>query len=183
MRSFLIKDTLSGVKWDKREQRGGLMPKSSSSKSSTNRFRSRSEHTLDSKGRLNIPSRFRDVLQDHYQGKLMVTNWHKCLKAYPAKIWEKIETTLLVQGKKQPGMDSFMRYVISGVADCSLDKQSRILLPPTLRVDFDLKKDVVLNGMLDHFEIWDKAAWEKERKLTRDKFSDFEQSLSALGIL
>jgi len=46
-----------------------------------------------------------------------------------------------------------------------------------------LKKDVVLNGMLDHFEIWDKAAWEKERKLTRDKFSDFEQSLSALGIL
>jgi MraZ protein len=46
-----------------------------------------------------------------------------------------------------------------------------------------LKKDVVLNGMLDHFEIWDKSAWEKERKMTRDKFSDFEQSLSALGIL
>ncbi len=159
------------------------MPKTIKSKTSTNRFRSRSEHTLDSKGRLNIPTRFRDVLQYHYQEKLMVTNWHNCLKAFPEKIWEQIETTLLVQGKKQPGMDSFRRYVISGVADCPLDKQGRILLPPTLRTDFGLKKDVVLNGMLDHFEIWDKTAWERERKLTRDKFSDFEQSLSALGIL
>jgi MraZ protein len=159
------------------------MPKSDSSKSTINRFRSRSEHTLDSKGRLNIPSRFRDVLSGHASGKLMVTNWHKCLKAFPEKVWEQIETTLLVQGKKQPGMDSFRRYVISGVAECPLDKQGRILLPPTLRTDFDLKKDVVLNGMLDHFEIWDKTAWEKERKLTRDKFGDFEQSLSALGIL
>ena len=159
------------------------MPKSKSSKTSINRFRSRSEHSLDSKGRLNIPSRFRDVLQSEHQEKLMVTNWHKCLKAFPSRVWEQIETTLLVQGKKQPGMDSFRRYVISGVAECSPDKQGRILLPPTLRVDFDLKKDVVLNGMLDHFEIWDKTAWENERKLTRDKFSDFEQSLSALGIL
>ena len=159
------------------------MPKTDSSKSSKSRFRSRSEHTLDAKGRLNIPSRFRDVLQDHDNGQLMVTNWHKCLKAFPVNVWERIETTLLVQGKKQPGMDSFRRYVISGVTECSLDKQGRILLPPTLRTDFELKKDVVLNGMLDHFEIWDKIAWEKETKLTRDKFSDFEQSLSALGIL
>ncbi|KPK00199.1 MAG: hypothetical protein AMJ60_02345 [Desulfobacterales bacterium SG8_35] len=159
------------------------MPRADSGKSSKSRFRSRSEHTLDTKGRLNIPSRFRDVLQGQTNEGLMVTNWHKCLKAFPVDVWERIETTLLVQGKKQPGMDSFRRYVISGVAECSLDRQGRILLPPTLRTDFDLKKDVVLNGMLDHFEIWDKAAWEKERKLTRDKFSDFEQSLSALGIL
>jgi len=159
------------------------VPKADISKSSNSRFRSRSEHTLDTKGRLNIPSRFRDVLQDHNNEQVMVTNWHKCLKAYPIKVWERIETTLLVQGKKQPGMDSFRRYVISGVSECTLDKQGRILLPPTLRTDFDLKKDVVLNGMLDHFEIWDKTAWEKERKLTRDKFPDFEQSLSVLGML
>ena len=159
------------------------MPQTGNGNSSKSRFRSRSEHILDAKGRLNIPSRFREVLEYQGNGQLMVTNWHKCLKAFPVKVWERIETTLLVQGKKQPGMDSFRRYVISGVTECSLDKQGRILLPPTLRSDFDLKKDVVLNGMLDHFEIWDKTAWEKETKLTRDKFSDFEQSLSALGIL
>lgn len=150
---------------------------------SANRFRSRSEHTLDTKGRLNIPTRFRDVLQHYGDGKFMVTNWHKCLKAFPVKIWDRIETTLLVQGKKQPGMDSFMRYVISGVAECPLDKHGRILIPPTLRADFDLKKEVMLNGMLDHIEIWEKSAWDRERKMTRDKFSDFEQSLSTLGIL
>ena len=159
------------------------MPKAESSKSSKSRFRSRSEHTLDVKGRLNIPSRFRDVLQVHHKEQLMVTNWHRCLKAFPAKIWEQIETTLLVQGKKQPGMESFRRYVISGVTECTLDKQGRILIPPSLRTDFDLKKDVVLKGMLDHFEIWEKNAWEKERKQTRDKFPDFQQSLSNLGIL
>ena len=69
---FPIKDTPSGVKWDKREQKGGFMPKSKSSKTSINRFRSRSEHSLDSKGRLNIPSRFRDVLQSEHQEKLML---------------------------------------------------------------------------------------------------------------
>jgi len=159
------------------------MPKANNSKSATSRFRGRSEHALDSKGRLNIPSRFRDVFQDHDPETLMVTNWQNCLKAFPAKAWEKFETTLLVQGKKQPGMGSFIRYVISGVAECPLDRQGRVLLPPTLRSDFGMEKDVVLNGMLDHFEIWDKSAWDKERKLTRDKFGDFEQSLSVLGIL
>jgi MraZ protein len=157
--------------------------KANNKKESVNRFRSRSEHILDSKGRLNIPSRFRDVLQNHFDDKLMVTNWDNCLKAFPVKVWDQIETTLMVQGKKQPGFAAFMRYVISGVAECPLDKHGRILLPPTLRTDFDLKKEVMLNGMLDHFEIWDKTAWDKERKMTRDKFSDFEQSLSALGIL
>ena len=159
------------------------MPKTDSNKTSKSRFRSRSEHNLDVKGRLNIPSRFREVLQGHGNELLMVTNWHKCLKAFPVQIWERIETTLLVQGRKQPGMDAFKRYVISGVTECSLDKQGRILLPPALRSDFDLTKDVVLNGMLDHFEIWDKTAWEKETKRAREKFSDFEQSLSTLGIL
>ena len=113
------------------------MPQTGNGNSSKSRFRSRSEHILDAKGRLNIPSRFREVLEYQGNGQLMVTNWHKCLKAFPVKVWERIETTLLVQGKKQPGMDSFRRYVISGVTECSLDKQGRILLPPTLRSDFE----------------------------------------------
>jgi MraZ protein len=159
------------------------MPKPDTGKSSKSRFRSRSEHTLDAKGRLNIPSRFRDVLLAHGTEELMVTNWHMCLKAFPAKVWEHIETTLLHQGKKQAGMEAFRRYVISGVTECAPDKQGRILLPPSLRADFNLKKDVVLNGMLDHFEIWNKTAWEEERKQTRDTFSEFQQSISSLGIL
>ncbi len=147
------------------------------------RFRSRSEHTLDSKGRLNIPSRFREVLRGAYGDALIVTNWQKSLKAYPVSEWEVLEEKLLTEGRKQPGFSGFVRYVISGVTECTLDKQGRILLPGTLRGEFGIKKDVVLNGMLDHFEVWDQTAWQDEVRRTREDFSSFSEGLSSLGIL
>jgi MraZ protein len=147
------------------------------------RFRSRSEHTLDSKGRLNIPSRFREVLRDVYEETIIVTNWQKSLKAYPVSEWEKVEEKLRSEAPKLPGFGDFVRYVISGVTECQLDKQGRVLLPGSLRSEFGISKEVVLNGMLDHFEIWDKTAWLDETRRTRDKFKDFEQGLSSLGIL
>lgn len=147
------------------------------------RFRSRSEHTLDSKGRLNIPSRFREILRDVYTEALIVTNWQKSLKAYPVSEWERVEEKLINEAPGLPGFSDFVRYVISGVTECSLDKQGRILLPGSLRAEFGFSKEVVLNGMLDHFEIWDKAAWLDETRRTRNKFKDFEQGLSSLGIL
>jgi len=147
------------------------------------RFRSRSEHTLDEKGRLNIPSRFRDVLRDVYTETLVVTNWQKSLKAYPVAEWKKVEDKLINQARNLPGFGDFVRYVISGVVECSLDKQGRILIPNTMRAEFSIGNEVVLNGMLDHFEIWDKGAWVDETRRTRDKFKEFEQGLSSLGIL
>lgn len=147
------------------------------------RFRSRSEHSLDTKGRLNIPSRFREVLREVYNETVIVTNWEKSLKAFPVDEWEKLEEKLVNEGRRQPGMGDFVRYVISGVTECSLDKQGRILLPPTLRNEFGIDKEVVLNGMLDHFEIWDKSAWQLVTQRTRENFQNFESGLSSLGIL
>lgn len=147
------------------------------------RFRSRSEHVLDAKGRLNIPTRFREVLLEVYSNALVVTNWQKSLKAYPVDEWEALEETLLTKGRSQPGMSAFIRYVISGVIECSLDKQGRILLPAPLRNEFGMSKEVVLNGMLDHFEIWDKGAWQNEVRRTREDFTSFRDGLSSLGIL
>ncbi|MCI5140217.1 MAG: division/cell wall cluster transcriptional repressor MraZ [Candidatus Electrothrix sp. ATG1] len=147
------------------------------------RFRSRSEHVLDAKGRLNIPTRFREVLLEVYSNALVVTNWQKSLKEYPVDEWEALEETLLTKGRSQPGMSAFIRYVISGVIECSLDKQGRILLPAPLRNEFGMSKEVVLNGMLDHFEIWDKGAWQNEVRRTREDFTSFRDGLSSLGIL
>lgn len=147
------------------------------------RFRSRSEHTLDPKGRLNIPTRFREVLRGAYTESLVVTNWQKSLKAYPVSEWKKVEDKLIDQAASLPGFGDFVRYVISGVVECPLDKQGRILLPNTMRTEFGIGSEVVLNGMLYHFEIWDKGAWVDETRRTRDKFKDFEQGLSSLGIL
>ena len=147
------------------------------------RFRSRTEHSLDAKGRLNIPSRFREVLREVYSETVAVTSWDKCLKVYPAQEWEAIEEKLLNEGKKQPGLGDFLRLIVSGVAICPLDKQGRILVPPTLRGEMGIDREVVLNGMLDHFEIWDKSAWQLETKRTRERFADFGPGLSSLGIL
>ncbi|NOQ46144.1 MAG: division/cell wall cluster transcriptional repressor MraZ [Desulfobulbaceae bacterium] len=147
------------------------------------RFRSRSEHTLDAKGRLNIPSRFLKVLSSVYSEDLVVTNWHKSLKVFPLSEWENLEEKLLSEGRTQPGFGDFVRYVISGVTECLLDKQGRILVPASLRDEFGIGKEVVLNGMLDHFEIWDKGAWQNETRRTRENFPSFEQGLSSLGIL
>jgi len=150
---------------------------------STLRFRGRSEHSLDAKGRLNIPSRFREVLRDVYSETVMVTNWQKSLKAFPVEEWERLEEKLIQDGRNHPGMGDFVRYVISGVTACTLDKQGRILLPPALRSEFGIGREVVLNGMLENFEIWNKADWQLETQRTRERFVDFDQSLSALGIM
>lgn len=144
------------------------------------RFRSKTEHVLDSKGRLNFPSRFRDVLRLLGSDVLMIAPWKDHLRAYPIAQWEILETTLLTNGGK---LGSFVRYVVGGVTECTLDKQGRIRLTPALRTDVDLTKDVVLTGMLDWVEIWDKSAWDAETDATRDEFDDHKAKLADLGIL
>ncbi|MGI6656937.1 MAG: division/cell wall cluster transcriptional repressor MraZ [Desulfobulbus sp.] len=148
------------------------------------RFRSHSEHGLDLKGRLNIPARFREVLRAGYGSEaLVITHWEKCLRAYPLAEWEALEELLLEQGKNQPNFGPFVRYVIAGVTECVVDKQGRILLPPALRAGVGIEKDVVVVGMLRHFEIWGKAAWDEETERTRASFADFSAGLATLGIL
>jgi len=148
------------------------------------RFRSHSEHSLDPKGRLNIPARFRDVLREQYSSEeLIVTHWDKCLRAYPVAEWEAVEEKLLTRGENPPGFDKFVRYVIAGVNECPVDKQGRILLPPTLRTGMGIEKDVAVVGMLRHFEIWDKNVWDEETRSTRQNFGDFRDGLANLGIL
>lgn len=145
-------------------------------------FRGRSEHALDGKGRLNIATRFREVLRDQYDERLMVTPWYNCLKAYPLPQWEELEMTLLAQGKKQPEMIKLVRYMIGGVEECGLDKQGRILLPANLREERNIRKEVVVNGMITYFEIWDKETWTLENRPTPESFQNFEHALLEMGL-
>ena len=153
------------------------------SKAIKSRFRSKSEHSLDSKGRLNFPSRFREVLKQYGSETLMVTSWGKHLRAYPVSEWEIIEDKLIDQGKEQPRMARFIRLVLSGVTECNLDKQGRILLSSALRAETRIGKDIVLTGMRDWVEIWDKDAWHLEVQATRDNFDSFDEGLAKLGII
>jgi MraZ protein len=151
-------------------------------KSPVNHFRGRSEHALDEKGRLNIATRFREVLRRQYDERLMITPWHNCLKAYPLPQWEEMEMTLRAEGKKNPNMVKLIRFMVGGVVECSLDKQGRVLLPPNLRSDCGLDKEVMVNGMITYFEIWNKQTWEADNKPSGDNFQNFEQTLLELGL-
>lgn len=151
--------------------------------SPVNHFRGRSEHCLDGKGRLNIPARFRDVLRQQYDERLMITPWTKCLKAYPLPQWEKLEMTLLARLQEQPDMKKMIRYMIGGVVECSLDRQGRILLPPKLREECGIGKEIVISGVITYFEILDKQTWEIDNKPSSADFENFESSLLRSGLL
>lgn len=145
-------------------------------------FRGWYEHAMDSKGRVSIPSKFREILVDKYSESLIVTNFDRCLVAYPVEEWEQLErkASALPQLKKE--VKAFQRFFISGAVECQLDAQGRILIPPTLREFADLGKDVVLVGMLKKVELWSKVRWKETFAQSQKKFEDFADVLAELGI-
>ena len=155
---------------------GGVMIRS--------RFRGKYEHTIDEKGRLNFPSRFRDVLHQYESDVLIVTPWTNHLRAYPESEWAAIEDKMLAEGSQHPeDLGAFIRYIQSGIIECALDKQGRILLPPGLRGDLGLKKDIVLTGMVHWVEIWDKVVWGEGHQATGENFSELAKTIGKMGIL
>lgn len=145
-------------------------------------FRGRSQHTLDDKGRLAIPARFKDTLKLKEESCLVVTNNNNCLWAFAKDDWRIIEDKVANLPLMDNAVNTFRRYFISGAHECYL-KQGRILIPPDLREVAGLSKDVVLVGELKHFSIWDKERWEAEFKSAMDDFNEACQSplLSEIG--
>jgi MraZ protein len=147
-------------------------------------FRGSSAHTLDSKGRIIIPTRFRQVIRDGGGDAVMITRMDRSLFAYTLEGWGKIEEKVLALAEKSPEMRRFRRVVIGGAFECSCDKQGRVLIPPTLRKYAKLEKDIVLVGVTDHFEIWSSDNWETENELLENDMlkEDFRGEISRLGL-
>ena len=151
--------------------------------SQVNHFRGRSEHTLDGKGRLSIPARFRDVLRKQSDERLVITPSQKYLKVYPLPQWIDIEIQLMEQLKVQPELKKMVEWTIESAVECSLDKQGRILLPPLLREECNIGKDVVVSGAIKFFKVLGKETWEADSKPTQEDFDKFESSLLSSGLL
>ena len=147
-------------------------------------FRGTSFHTIDSKGRIIIPARFRDIIKNADQDGVVVTRMDGTLYAYPFEEWRKIENKILSLAEKSDSMRRFRRIFIGGAFECSCDKQDRILVPPALRQYAALEKDIVLVGALDHFEIWSVESWNAEiEQLEKDsKKEDVRNEIAKLGI-
>jgi len=147
-------------------------------------FRGTSFHTIDEKGRVIIPSRFRDIIKNGDRNSVMVSRMDKGLVAYPFHEWNRIEAKISGLEEKSESMRRFRRVFIGGAFDCQCDKQDRILIPPTLRQYGSLEKDIVLVGVLDHFEIWSRKNWDKENfEMEKDmKKEDVRNEIAKLGL-
>jgi MraZ protein len=147
-------------------------------------LRGSSFHTIDAKGRIIVPARFREVLKERGSQNLMMTRMDGALVAYPMDEWLKIEKRILSLAEKSASMRRFRRVFIGGAFDCALDKQDRTLIPPALRQYAQLEREIVMVGVLDHFEIWSKDLWDRENQsLEADlQKEDVRNEIAQLGL-
>ena len=144
-------------------------------------FRGRSNHTLDSKGRLAIPVRFKEMLEQRSEDCLVVTNHDACLWGYAREDWRKLEEKVAGLSQFDNSGIIFIRYFISGAEECNV-KNGRITIPQNLREVAGLEKEVVLIGAMKRFEIWDREKWEAEFGRLHDNFGEASQALPDLTI-
>jgi MraZ protein len=143
-------------------------------------FRGSFEHTVDSKGRVSVPSKFRDIIAERYEGKLVLTmDFDHCLTVYPLEEWEALEEKIKSLPMMQKEVKDFMRFFFSSATECELDKQGRILIPPAHRGSAGIAKNVMVVGIMNKIELWDVKAWEARNIQNGDKIGE---ALAALGL-
>jgi len=147
-------------------------------------FRGYSYHTIDNKGRIIIPARFRDIIRANGGDSVMVSRMDNCLVGYSIDEWRKLESKILSMAEKSENIRRFRRVFIGGASECNYDKQDRILIPQALREYAKLEKDIVMVGVLDHFEIWSRAKWDVENTdIEKDmKKEEVRNEIAKLGI-
>jgi MraZ protein len=120
-------------------------------------FKGTYRHRIDGKGRLPIPAAFRKALGD--EGTVVVTPLDQCLAAYAPSEWAKLEAQLAALPAFSKPVKALTRLLASRAADCEIDVQGRILLPPALRAAAGLERDAVVIGVLNRFELWAPEPW------------------------
>jgi MraZ protein len=137
------------------------------------------KHSLDSKGRLAVPAKFREKLKT---GAVVTRGLDNCLFLYPKNEWRAVAEKLSKLPIGQAKARAFSRLMLAGAMDVSFDKQGRITLPEYLR-DFALiNKKAIIAGLYDRLEIWDEREWEKYKKSTEKKSNDIAEALGELGV-
>jgi MraZ protein len=126
-------------------------------------FRGVTTLSLDTKGRLAVPSKYRDVLLGQGDGRVVVTaDPSKCLLLFPLLEWEPIEKKLNSLSSFNPQTRSLQRLLVGNAADLELDATGRILLPAMLREFAALEKNVVMVGQGAKFELWNESRWQEQ---------------------
>ena len=135
-------------------------------------------HTIDTKGRLIIPSKFREELGETF---VVTKGLDGCLFVFSDEEWKAFEIKLKSLPLTNKNARQFARFFVAGATPCELDKQGRILLPATLREFAGLEKDVVLTGMLNRIEIWSKEKWNENNSLDDVAMDEIAEQMTDVG--
>ena len=129
-------------------------------------FRGANKVTLDAKGRLAMPTRYRERIVERSNGRLIATvdRADRCLLIYPLPEWEEIELKLRRLPTLNPVARRLQRLMIGHATDLELDNNGRILVPPALREYAGISRDAVLIGQGSRFELWDETLWNESRE-------------------
>ncbi|MBI2415204.1 MAG: division/cell wall cluster transcriptional repressor MraZ [Candidatus Kerfeldbacteria bacterium] len=136
-------------------------------------------HTVDEKGRLAVPTKFRETLG---RSVVVTRGLDNCLFVYTAPEWQKLAEKLAALPIAKANTRAFARLMLAGAMDCELDKQGRIVLPEYLRQYAGLKKTVVIAGLLNRLEVWDQATWNKYKSITEKDSGDIAEALGEIGV-
>jgi MraZ protein len=149
-------------------------------------FRGATKITLDDKGRMVIPNRYREQINELAQGRLVVTvDKDQCLVIYPLPEWELIERKLMSLPSLNATARRLQRLMVGHATDLPLDGHGRVLLPPELREFAQLERHGMLIGQGNRFELWDERRWSERRDLwlkTEEAATDLPSELESLSL-
>lgn len=136
-------------------------------------------HSLDSKGRLIIPSKFREELGEKF---VMTRGLDGCLFVYPMSEWSILEGKLKALPLTKADARAFVRFFFSGATECETDKQGRIIIPANLRAYAKIEKEVVVIGVSNRVEIWSSELWNSFMESAESSYEKIAENIVALGI-
>ena len=136
-------------------------------------------HSLDDKGRVAVPVKFRAALKG---GAVVTRGLDNCLFLYTKKAWQELAGKLAKLPISKANTRAFARLMLAGAMDVDFDNQGRIMLPEYLRKFAGLKKKLVIAGLYDRLEIWDEVAWSKYKRGTEKKSAAIAEALGELGV-
>ena len=135
-------------------------------------------HTIDAKGRLIIPAKFRELLGEEF---VLTKGLDGCLSVYPMDEWKAFEEKLRALPLTNKNARTFSRFFVAGATMCELDKQGRILVPQALREFAGLEKEVVITGNLNKVEIWSREKWSEN--CCYDDMESIAEGMQKMGII
>ncbi len=145
-------------------------------------FRGKFSHTIDEKGRLQIPAKFREKLVQNGGETIIITVFDNCLAAYPMDEWVRIEAKLANLEQLNETVRAFQRFFIAEASECPIDKAGRVLLPLHLRNYAALQKDCIVAGQISKIEIWAQERWNQLVGNIADDFTDVASMMAKIGM-